>query len=108
MIISARPASSRVINGQVSSTVTHNFTVTPRQAGDYTIPSLTAEVGSEKLHTEPLSLKVLKPGAPPPEAISSGSQLAFVKLVLPKKQLYFGELTTAELQLYLRSEVAEH
>ena len=94
-----------VINGQVSSTVTHNFTMTPRQPGDYTIPSLTAEVGSEKLHSEPLSLKVLKPGAPPPEAISSGSQLAFVKLVLPKKQLYFGELTTAELQLYLRSEV---
>jgi hypothetical protein len=94
-----------VINGQVSSKVTHNFTVTPRQAGDFTIPSLTANVGSEKLHTEPLTLKVLKPGAPPPEAISSGSQLAFVKLVLPKKQLYLGELTTAELQLYLRSEV---
>jgi hypothetical protein len=94
-----------VINGQVSSTVTHNYTVTPRQAGDYTIPSLTAEVGGGKLHTEPLSLKVLKSGAPPPEAISSGSQLAFVKLALPKKQLYFGELTTAELQLYLRSEV---
>ncbi|MGO8930150.1 MAG: BatD family protein [Limisphaerales bacterium] len=94
-----------LINGQVSSTVTHNFTVTPHQAGDYTIPSLTAEVGSEKLHTEPVSLKVLKPGAPPPEAISSGSQLAFVKLVLPKKQLYFGEVVTAELHLYLRNEV---
>ena len=94
-----------VINGQVSSTVTHNFTVTPRQAGDFTIPTLTADVGSEKLHTQPLTLKVLKPGAPPPEAISSGSQLAFVKLVLPKKQLYLGEITTAELQLYLRSEV---
>jgi hypothetical protein len=94
-----------VINGQMSSTVTYNFTVTPRQAGDFTIPSLTAEVGGEQLHTEPLSLKVLKPGAPPPEAISSGAQLAFVKLVVPKQQLYFGEVTTAELQLYLRSEV---
>ena len=94
-----------MINGQVSSKVTHNFSVTPRQAGDFAIPSLAAEVGGEKLRSEPLSLKVLKPGAPPPEAISSGSQMAFVKLALPKKQLYLGELTTVELQLYLRGEV---
>jgi len=94
-----------IINGQVNSIVTHNFTVTPRQAGDFTIPALTAEVGRERLHTEPLSLKVLQPGAPPPEAVNSGSQLAFLRLVLPKKEIYFGELLVAELQLYLRSEV---
>ena len=62
-----------IVNGQVNSTVTHNFTVTPRQAGDFAIPALTADVGKERLHTEPLSLKVLQPGAPPPEAVSSGS-----------------------------------
>ena len=94
-----------IINGQVSSTDTYNFTVTPRQAGDFTIPSLTADVGGEKLHTQPVTLKVMKPGAPPPEAISSGSQVAFLKLLLPKKQVYFGEMITVELQLYLRSGV---
>jgi hypothetical protein len=95
----------RIEPGNSSSPVTYNFTLTPRQAGDFTIPSLTAEVGSEKLHTQPLNLRVLKAGAPPPEAISSGSQLAFVRLMLPKKELYIGELIMAELQLYLRSEV---
>src|SRR5258708_6004691 len=30
------------INGQVSSSVTHKYTVTPRQPGDYTIPAMTA------------------------------------------------------------------
>jgi hypothetical protein len=94
-----------VIGTEVSSTITYNFIVTARQAGDFTIPSLTGEVGGEQLHTEPLSLKVLKPGAPPPEAISSGAQLAFVKLLIPKQQVYFGEVIMAELQLYLRNEV---
>src|SRR5438045_4096235 len=60
------------INGQVTSSVTHNYTVTARQAGEYTIPALTAEAGGEKLSTQPLKLKVLQPGAPPAEAIKSG------------------------------------
>src|SRR5205823_412513 len=94
-----------LINGQVSSKVTHNFTVTPRQAGDYVIPAFTAEVNGQKLTTQPLKLKVLKPGAPPPEAIASGNQLAFLKLQLPKKQLYLGEVMTGELQLYVNDRV---
>src|SRR6266478_5498286 len=48
------------INQQFSATVTYNFTVTPRQAGDYMIPGLTAEVGTEKLTSPSLTLKVLK------------------------------------------------
>jgi BatD DUF11 like domain len=93
------------INGRTTSSVTHNYIVTPRQAGEFTIPALTADVGGRKLTTQPLKLKVLKPGAPPPEAINSGSQLAFMKLVLPKKEVYVGETITAELQLYFRDVV---
>src|SRR5689334_8838417 len=37
------------VNGQTTSTVTYNFQVVPRQAGDYTIPALTAVVGSQRL-----------------------------------------------------------
>ncbi len=91
-----------VINGQVSSTVTHVFTVTARQAGDFTIPSLAAEVGSEKLSTQPLKLKVLSPSAPSPEAVNSGSQVAFLKLALPKKEVYLGEVISGELQFFYR------
>jgi len=31
-----------ILNNQVSSTVTHNFTVTPRQPGDFSIPAFAA------------------------------------------------------------------
>ncbi|MGA2866565.1 MAG: BatD family protein [Verrucomicrobiota bacterium] len=94
-----------VVNGVVSSTVTHNFTVTPLQAGDFTIPSLAAQVDGARLSTQPLKLKVLKPGAPSPEAINSGAQAAFLKLVLPQHEVYLGQTLVAELQLYVRDGV---
>jgi hypothetical protein len=94
-----------IINGQTSSTVSYNFTLTPRQPGDYVIPALTADVAGQRLSSSPLALKVLKPTAPPPETINSGSQLAFLKLVLPKKQVHVGETFAARLELYLSSQV---
>jgi len=93
------------VNGQTSSTVTHNFQVTPRQDGDFTIPALTATVNGQKLSTLPLQLKVLKPNAPPAEAVKSGSPIAFMRIVLPKKEVYLGEPIAAELQIYFRDAV---
>ena len=94
-----------ILNNQVSSTVTHNFTVTPRQPGDFSIPAFAAQVGGESLTTQPLTLKVLKPESPSPEAVNSGSELALLKLALPKKDVYVGEIIAAELQLYVREGV---
>ncbi len=91
--------------GQVSSSVTYNFRVMARQPGDYTIPAITAEVAGQKLTSQPLTLKVIKPSAPPPEAIASGSQLAFLKLILPKKEFFVGETFVAQLQIYVSSRV---
>jgi len=107
LLISYIGPSSHVsfINGQVSSSITYNFRVTPRQAGDYTIPSVTAEIGGQKFTTQPLRLQVLKPTAPPAAALSSGSQLAFMKLVVPKKEAYAGEAMTVQLQLFLSRRV---
>ena len=90
-----------VINGQVSSSVTYHYTLVPRQPGDYTLPAITIDVGGEKLSSQPLTLKVSKASAPSPDAINAGTQLAFLKLVLPKKQVYVGETFTAQLQLYV-------
>jgi len=92
-------------NGQTTSSMTYNFVVTPTQAGEFTIPSLVATVGRTRMQTQPLKLKVLKPGAPPPDAIASGTQPAFLKLVLPKHQVYVGEPMRAEIQLYVREGI---
>ena len=92
-------------NGQSSSTVIHTLRVTPQQPGDYTIPALTVTVGGQQLRSPPLTLKVLNPSAPSASAINSGSELAFLRLVLPRKEVYVGETFTAQLQLHLLNRV---
>ena len=93
------------VNGQVSSKITYNYTVTPRNDGDFTIPALSYEVGGQKLVTQPIHLKVLKPGAPLPAAVAAGTQPAFLRLQLPKTNVYLGEIMSGEFQLYLRDGV---
>jgi hypothetical protein len=94
-----------VINGQVSSAVTYNYNIVPRQIGEFTLPAITVVVGGQKFGTQPLKLSVLKPGTPPSQAAGSDSEPAFLKLALPKRELYTGETIIAELQLYLSDKV---
>lgn len=94
-----------IVNGKSTSSVTYNFAVTPRQAGDYIIPAMSINAGGQQLTSQPLRLKVLKPGAPPPGAVASDTEPAFLKLVLPKTNVYLGEIITGELQFYFRQGV---
>jgi len=97
--------SSEFINGQSRTTFAATYILTPMQPGDYVIPGFIAEVGGEKLSTQPLKLKALKPNAPSAATINSGSQVTFMKLVLPKKQMYVGETVLAQLELYIQGNV---
>jgi hypothetical protein len=93
-----------IINGQMSSIVSQDFSLTPTQPGDYPIPSLQAEVGGQILRSRPLMLKAVK--APPSATNPSGEQLAFFRLVVPKLQVYIGEVIPVEFQVYIRDGVA--
>jgi hypothetical protein len=95
-------------NGHSSSTVIHQFNLTPRRVGQFTLPALVAEVDGKQLSTAPLKLTVLKPDAPTAAAISSGNEVAFMKLILPQKKVYVGQTLTAQLQIYLRDDVQNY
>ena len=94
-----------ILNGQMSSTVTVTFSITPQRAGDFTLPALTADVNGQRLTTEPLTLSVHKPDAPSAAAVNSGSEVAFLKLVLPRETLYSGQTLLGRVELYLRDDV---
>ncbi len=94
-----------IINGAMSSTVTVAFSVTARQAGEFTIPALTADVNGQQLATAPLKLTVTAASAPSADAVNSGSEVAFLKFALPKNKIYLGESQVGQLDLYLRSDV---
>src|ERR1039458_6070027 len=61
------------VNGETKSTVTYNFTLTPRQAGDFVVPALQAQVNGQIMTNQPLKLTVTPPNSPPPAVSTAGS-----------------------------------
>lgn len=91
------------VNGVMTSTVSYNFALRPTQPGEFEIPALKATINGKTVTSAPVKLRVLNPTEPSTEAVESGEQVAFLKVVLPKQQAYVGEVIVAELQFYVRA-----
>jgi hypothetical protein len=100
------PSSSfTFINGQTSSSITYNYTVTAQHDGQFTIPALRADIGGQPFTSLPLTLTVSKVAAPSAADLDSGDQVAFMKFIFPKNKIYVGEAVLGRLELYLRDDV---
>ncbi|HMJ90403.1 MAG TPA: BatD family protein, partial [Candidatus Acidoferrum sp.] len=87
--------STSIVNGQVRQSFTYDLI--PTQAGDIVIPSLQLNVGGQISATQPITVKVLKPG----EATPGGAlPPAFAKIIAPKTNLYVGEVIEIQVQVY--------
>jgi BatD DUF11 like domain len=93
------------VNGQMSSTVTITYSIAPERTGEFIIPAMSVDVGGQRLTSQPVKLTVLQAGAPPPAAVNSGNEVAFIRLSLPQQKIYAGETLTGELRIYLRDDV---
>jgi regulator of replication initiation timing len=97
-----RSTSITIVNGQSSATESHTFMLAPAQPGEFTIPEMSAEIGGQVYKSQPLKLTVLKPGTAAPAAVANPQQ-AFLKLMVPKTEVYVGEILPLEIQLYIQS-----
>ena len=61
-------------------------------------------MNGQQLTSQPLKLTVLKAAAPSAAAVNSGSEIAFMKLSLPAKNVYVGQMLTAQLQICVRND----
>ena len=95
-------------SGHRSSVTTILVAVAAQRTGEFTIPAVSAEIGGKRFSTQPLKLTVAKADAPTAAAINSGNEVAFMKLVLPRKKVYAGQMLTAQLQIYLRDDVQNY
>ena len=71
---------------------TFTYQLAPAAAGDFTIPAMQFNANGQILRSQPLAVKVVQPGT----AITTpGAAMpaSFVKLILPKRQLYVGEVS---------------
>jgi hypothetical protein len=88
-----------IINGRTSSKVIYSYQITPIKTGDITLGVVTVNVDGQVLKSNPLLLHVL----PESETPSAGdAKLAFIKIVVPKRQVYLGEVLPVEVQLFLQ------
>ncbi|MGZ8900598.1 MAG: BatD family protein, partial [Limisphaerales bacterium] len=83
------------INGRTSIKHLLNYTVSARQPGQFTIPSITLTVDGSQYATQPVKITVTK--ADP----VTQNRYAFLRLNLPKTEVYVGEVIPIELQLYV-------
>lgn len=100
------PSSSfSFVNGQTSSSITHNYTIKPAQVGDFTIPGLALKFGNETLNSQPVKFKVTRAAPPTPGSEAEQQSLALLRIVLPKKEMFAGETIVIEEQLLVRADV---
>ncbi len=85
------------VNGVGTSSRLHTFSVIPSQAGQFTIPAITTTINGQVLNSQPLKLTVLQENAP-----NAAPKTAFIKLVVPKTEIYVGEVVPVEVQVYFQ------
>jgi hypothetical protein len=93
------------VNGQTSSTLTHNFQVKPTQTGEFEIPSIMAKVGNETLTSQPVKFKVVRAPAAQPGSEAEQQALALLRFAVPKQEVFVGETIVVEQRLLIRAGV---
>jgi hypothetical protein len=93
-------------NFTTTSSVTYSYRILPLQAGRFTIPSQTVQVGGKSLRTPELTLHVAdSPGSSSASRPSQGGQpgtaskFAFAELIVPKKTAFVGEMVPVQIRL---------
>lgn len=88
-------------DGKLNTVYTVSVPLVATEVGEIAIPAFQIELNGERLSSQPLKLKVLREDTTsPPAALANRS--AFLWLVLPRKEFYFGEPVVAEVRLYRR------
>jgi hypothetical protein len=97
-----------IVNGERSQKVTYFFPLTPSQPGDIFIPAIQGTAGGMVLTSQPISLKIVKAEGPAAAAQAALTNLAFLRLVVPKTEVYMGEPFAVEMQLYWQTAQEVH
>lgn len=96
---SGRSSQISIVGGRTTATTSHNFVVTGSKEGDYTIPSIAANVGGQVLRSQPVRLKISRN----PDAGEESANVGFLRLVFPRTNVFVGEAFPIEVQLYAQS-----
>lgn len=96
-------------NLSVTSSVTFNYTILPLRAGRFKIPPQTIRAGGTSLRTEELTLEVgassNRPQTSNDRSAVNPRDIGSAEIIVPKKNVYVGELVPVEIRLRIDSRV---
>jgi hypothetical protein len=101
-------AETYIINGARSVKLTYSFPLTALQPGDVVIPAIQGSAGGMLLTSQPLALKIIKAEGAAAAAQAALTNLAFLRLVVPKTEVFVGEPVPVEMQLYWQTAQEVH
>ncbi len=96
------------VNGQQSSRIIFDFKLVPTQPGDVVIPAIQGRAGGAVLTSRPLALKIVNAEGAAAAAQAALTNLAFLRLIVPKTEVYVGEPFAVEMQLYWQTAQEVH
>lgn len=96
-------------NFSVSSSVTFNYTIMPLRSGTFKIPPQIFNAGGNPLRTEELTLQVSgssnRQSTTGNRATLDPKDIASAELIVPKKNVYVGELVPVEIRVRIDARV---
>jgi hypothetical protein len=103
----------QIINGQVSSSITFSFILTPSNIGEFNIGKASVNYSGTKYETNPLAIKVVQ-GATTAQPQQSGAEISqeelqknvFIIASADKRNVYQGEQVTVTYKLYTKLTIA--
>ncbi len=108
--------SMQIINGQMSSSVTYSYVLTPQKLGSFTIGTASVKYKGKTYKTKPLTIKVVKgkakalpKPAPPTQNGIDEQEIAknvFIRAIPNKTTVYQGEQLTVVYKLYTRLNIS--
>lgn len=95
-------------NGQMSSSVTNTYVLTPKSAGKFTIGGFSVTIDGKTVQSQPVEIEVTaaapvpSPGAPQQQAASNQPPGAFIKMSVDKSKIYLNEQAILSFRFYYR------
>jgi hypothetical protein len=88
------------VNGQRSESLTLTYTLVPTAPGDVVIPSISVPANGRTFTSQPIQLKIVPANSAAANPAATLTNLAFIRLIVPKTDVYVGEPFAVEMHLY--------
>jgi len=93
-----------VVNGAISSSISHNYLIQAEKPGAYTIPPIKVTAGGDSFFSEPLQFQVTPTGQQPRgyagEAEQITEEIAFLRISQESGSHYSGEIVPLTIKAY--------